>query len=314
MKFEEIRTRLFLTLGVCALVAIFFLLTVQVWDNTGEKFIYTPYLNSETEITINAYTGNPVNLEIPSEIDGFTVVSIADNAFASNTELKKVKIPSSVKYIEDYAFAGCTSLKSVEAEDGLLVIGYRAFYKCAYLKEFDLPQTLEKIDDEAFRECERLKVLRIPKSCTQIGNDSFRACMFLTLDCSQNEMALKYAQDNYISTSFTQSTDYTLIKVFVLFILGIAIFVAGVLICKKLFGKKEEVQIRFIDSEMSRKDKYKDGLVSDDPSKRTSARKLWLGKKRVAEEIEQENSEELSNGDEENVELVDSEESNQEKD
>jgi len=286
MKFEEIRTKLFLTIGICVAVAIFFLLAVQVWDNTGEKFIYTPYRDSKEEIVINSYTGNPVNLEIPSEIDGYTVVSIADNAFAGNTELKKVKIPSSVRYIEDYAFAGCTALKTVEAEEGLLSIGFRAFYKCTYLRKFDLPTTLEKIDDETFRECERLKTLSIPKNCKEIGNEAFRACMSLTLDCSQNEMAKEYAEKNYISTSFTQSTDYTILKVLGLCAIAFVIFGAAVFTIKKFFGKKEEVQIRFVDSEMSRRDKYKDGLVSDDPSKRTSAKKLWLGKKRHADQDE----------------------------
>ena len=138
--------------------------------------------------------------------------------------------------------------------------------------------------------------------------------MSLTLDCSQNDMALEYAQDNYISTSFTQSTDYTILKVLGLFALGVAIFVAVVLVCKKLFGKKEEVEIRFVDSEMSRRDKYKDGLVSDDPSKRTSAKKLWLGKKRVKEQNEPEVEEVAPNSSDENVEVVDSEENNQEKD
>lgn len=276
MKFDEIRTKVFLTLGVCAIVAVFFLLTIQVWDNTGEKFIYTSYGDSKDEVVINSYTGNPVNLEIPSEIDGFTVVAIGDNAFSENDELKTVSIPSSVKYINNYAFAGCDSLKTVEIEEGLVSIGYRAFYKCAYLRNINLPSTLEKIDDETFRECERLKALTIPKGCKEIGTDAFRACMSLTLDCSQNEMAKEYAQDNYIPTSFKQSADYTLLIVFGLTGATAVVFFAAVILIKKFFGKKDEVQIRFVDSEMSRRDKYKDGLVSDDPSKRTSAKKLWL--------------------------------------
>lgn len=294
MKFDEIKTKVFLTVGICAAVAIFFLLTVQVWDNTGAKFIYTSYNDSENEVVINSYTGNPVNLKIPKEIDGYTVVAIGDGAFAENTELKKVSIPSSVKYIDDYAFSGCTSLKNVNVEDGLEVIGYRAFYKCTYLREMDLPATLKKIDDEAFRECERLKTLTIPKSCEEIGTDTFRACMSLTLDCSKNDMAKEYAQDNYIATSFAQSTDYTLMKVFGLSLIAVVIFVAIVLLTKKFFGKKDEVEIRFVDSEMSRRDKYKDGLVSDDPSKRTSAKRIGrakrFGKKENTEDTAENNT------------------------
>lgn len=279
MRSGEFKNKLFLTLGICAAVAIFFLLTVQVWDNTGAKFNYTSYGNSENEIVINSYTGNPVDLEIPREIDGYTVVAIGKGAFAENTELKKVTIPSSVKYINDYAFSGCKSLKSVTVDEGLESIGYRAFYKCVYLRNMNLPTTLKKIDDEAFRECERLKTLTIPKNCEEIGNEAFRACMSLTLDCSQNDMAKEYAQDYYIPTSFAQSTDYTHLKVFGLTLIAVVIFVAVVVVTKKLFGKKEEVEIRFVDSEMSRRDKYKDGLVSDDPSKRTSAKRMWLSKK-----------------------------------
>lgn len=286
MKFDEIKTKLFLTLGVCALVAIFFLLTVQVWENSGEKFIYSPYQNSEDEIVINSYTGNPVDLEIPKEIDGLKVVAIGNSAFAENIDLKKVHIPSSVKIIDNYAFAGCTSLKSVKIDSGLTTIGYRAFYKCTYLNKVELPNTLEKIDDEAFRECERLKKLTIPKSCNDLGNETFRACMSLTLDCSQNNLAKQYAEDYGIATSFTQSSDYTLFIVFALSLMTLVAFIIAVKLFKKFFGKKEELQIRFIDSEMSRKDKYKDGLVSDDPSKRTSAKEICEENDKIEEDQE----------------------------
>lgn len=309
MKLDELKTKILLTAAVIAAVAIFFLLTLQVWDNTDAEFIYTSSDESKDEIVINSYTGNPVNLEIPKEIDGFTVVAIGDNAFSENNELKKVSIPSSVKHIGDYAFAGCDSLKTVNIENGLNSIGYRAFYKCAYLRSVELPDTLEIIDDESFRECERLKSLSIPKSCKDIGEDAFRACMSLTLDCSKNDMALEYAKDNYIATSFSQSTDYTVVKVIGLSLATLVVFVAVVTLVKKFFGKKDDVEIRFVDSELSRRDKYKDGLVADDPSKRTSARKLWLGKKRS--KAQDESQEEDTS---ESVQEDDSNDNNVEKD
>ena len=173
----------------------------------------------------------------------------------------------------------------------------------------ELPDTLEIIDDESFRECERLKSLSIPKSCKDIGEDAFRACMSLTLDCSKNDMAFEYAKDNYIATSFSQSTDYTVVKVIGLSLATLVVFVAVVTLVKKFFGKKDDVEIRFVDSELSRRDKYKDGLVSDDPSKRTSARKLWLGKKRS--KAQDESQEEDTS---ESVQEDDSNDNNVEKD
>jgi hypothetical protein len=255
MKFEEIKVKLLLTLSVVLMVALFFLITLTVYDNRGAKFMCVPYNDSESEVMITAYTGEPTNLEIPEKIDGKKVVAIGSNAFAGNVNLKKVSIPGGVKSIGEYAFSGCTSLKSCELEEGVEEIGYKAFYGCRYLKEVEIPGTLKKIDDEAFRDCERLSKLKIPKSCTDIGTDVFRACMSLTVIAPDNPIATEYAEKYGIPTSFKESDDFLYVKLALAVLAVVVVFFTVVFIFKKIFGKKDVVEIRFVDSEMSRLEK-----------------------------------------------------------
>ena len=51
-------------------------------------------------------------------------------AFACS-EIKSVRIPSTLKIIEAYTFAGCNSLKTVELSEGLEKIGVGAFTESA---------------------------------------------------------------------------------------------------------------------------------------------------------------------------------------
>ena len=70
-------------------------------------YLYKDYNLDTVEIT--GYTGTDTTLTIPSTLADKTVESIAASAFGSNTDLKRVTIPNSVKNIEDNAFdKGCT--------------------------------------------------------------------------------------------------------------------------------------------------------------------------------------------------------------
>ena len=55
------------------------------------------YTFNNLEATVTGYTGNEISIIIPSEIQhngvDYQVVSIGDNAFLNNTNLKSVIIP-----------------------------------------------------------------------------------------------------------------------------------------------------------------------------------------------------------------------------
>ena len=95
---------------------------VKATDNTVEEkvsdtgFKYTLEVYSESyRLTITGSTNTSAKtLEIPSEIEGYDVTIIGENAFKGMTNLQKVVFPDTIKSVNDYAFSGCTNLKEVK--------------------------------------------------------------------------------------------------------------------------------------------------------------------------------------------------------
>ena len=124
-----------------------------------DEYIYEAY--TDYSIFIFKYIGEAGEyIEIPSEIDGYTVEYIGDQAFspygslhspANNQEipeneslnnLKEVSIPSTVKEIGCYAFLNCKKLEKVNFSEGLESIWWGAFCGCENITSFDFPSTL----------------------------------------------------------------------------------------------------------------------------------------------------------------------------
>ena len=87
------------------------------------EFLYTV---ADGGATITGYTGTDSDLILPSQIDGYAVVAIADNAF-TGLELNTVVISNTVTKIGWFAFKDCGSLHSVTVPDSVTGIGYDAF-------------------------------------------------------------------------------------------------------------------------------------------------------------------------------------------
>lgn len=56
-------------------------------------------------------------LTIPAAIDGVPVTAIAADAFAGNTALKSIALPSTITVIGARAFKGCTNLSTMTCSD-----------------------------------------------------------------------------------------------------------------------------------------------------------------------------------------------------
>ncbi len=87
------------------------------------------YSTSGGKVTITGYTGNSLDVVIPSNIDGFPVTDIGEGAF-QNAYVRSVTIPSSVRHIDWFAFSGCTCLESITIPSSVLSIEYGAFDYC----------------------------------------------------------------------------------------------------------------------------------------------------------------------------------------
>ena len=154
--------------------------TVSFDVDTTDKIQYLDYEIKNGEVTITdcdeSITGE---LVIPSEIEGYPVVSIYE-AFFNCTSLTSVMIPNSVTRIREYAFAGCTSLTSITIPDSVTIIGEYAFGDCTGLTSITIPNGVKCISVMAFLDCTGLTSITIPDSVTIIGEYAFASCTSLT--------------------------------------------------------------------------------------------------------------------------------------
>lgn len=150
---------------------------------------------------ITEYTGSDSDISIPSTIDSETVTAIGAGAFAGNTDINSISLPSSVTQIGQEAFADCTSLSSVSLPSSLELIGIGAFYGCSSLTSVTIPDGTKTISDEAFAQCTSLTTITIPSSVTSISDDAFDGCDSLTIRCEEGSAAHDFAVANNINFS-----------------------------------------------------------------------------------------------------------------
>lgn len=113
------------------------------------------------------YSGEDTEVVVPEG-----VVTIGTMAFyASN--VTKVTLPSTVKYIDGSAFGECYNLESINLPEGLISIGDRAFRRSYKLDNIVFPSTLTSIGSEAFSGNSHLTSLVIPDNVTSIGEGCF---------------------------------------------------------------------------------------------------------------------------------------------
>ncbi len=136
------------------------------------------------------------DLVIPTEIDGYTVTEISENAFRSQHGISSVKIPDTVYYIgpsafkdclgmsevvipsgvvaiDDYAFQHCTYLGALTIPDSVIFLGKYAFSECYYLSDVSLGRGLEDLYEYTFSDCKNLQQLSISDNLRNIGYSAF---------------------------------------------------------------------------------------------------------------------------------------------
>ena len=123
-------------------------LTATAEVSSGD-FEYAFY-NGDT-IQITSYTGDATTVNIPSEIDGYTVAAIGWGCFERNTEIIAVTIPDTVTIIGNLAFYRCTSLKEIHLPDSVAQINSSAFGECTSLEEITISDKTTHIDSLAFQ-------------------------------------------------------------------------------------------------------------------------------------------------------------------
>ena len=102
-----------------------------------------------------AFSGD---LTIPAYIDGLPVRKINEAAFLACSNLKSVKIPSTVREIGPRAFSDCWNLTNVTfaSDSGLTTVGESAFTNCISLTSITFPKTLSRLGANCFHGCMNL--------------------------------------------------------------------------------------------------------------------------------------------------------------
>ena len=129
-------------------------------------------------IGITKYNGNDTDVVIPAEINGKSVTSVEENAFAGCGSLKSITIPDSVTTIGNYAFVSCQNLRSVTLSENLTTMGTYVFFDCGSLESITIPNGVTAIREGLFNSCGYLKSIIIPDSVTSIEKFVFNIRCF----------------------------------------------------------------------------------------------------------------------------------------
>ena len=105
-------------------------------DDTGSFML--SYTVDNKEATVTGCIGSDAVIIIPSELEGFPVTAVADDAFSGNTDITICIIPDSVKTIGERAFSTCPALNTITIGSGVTKIGDYAFTACPALSYIDV--------------------------------------------------------------------------------------------------------------------------------------------------------------------------------
>lgn len=119
------------------ILMVIYVLSANVWLVDLENMSYItfsyPALVEEGEevtatiVSIKTTSNYPSEFRIPSQINGYRVTAIGDNAFAGCERLTKVIMTDNIKSIGSYAFAGCENLSSITFSKNIETLGTNAF-------------------------------------------------------------------------------------------------------------------------------------------------------------------------------------------
>jgi len=153
--------------------------TTVVEAATFGDFTYTD--NGDGTATITDYAGGnqpELDLVIPSEIDGLTVIDIGKNAFSPSSSFdtnyyNSITIPEGITSIGSSAFKGvAVTSGTTTLPESLVSIGDYGFFK-SDMNIQSLPTNLQTIGREGFKQANLTGELIIPSNLVSIGNQAF---------------------------------------------------------------------------------------------------------------------------------------------
>ena len=112
------------------------------WSEWTPEDDFTYYIDTITkEVTIQSYNKDASVVSIPMEIDGYTVTSVASNAFVGKS-FETLVIPRTVKTIASGGFQNCTKFDTLYITDSFTSIYNNAFVGCRAFSNLRLNASL----------------------------------------------------------------------------------------------------------------------------------------------------------------------------
>ena len=180
-----------------------------ITSEDGTSVCFFKYLRYQGDsLCIITYSGNDTkyrnHLFIPSETNYcnnlIKVVGIDNKTCKECTNLKKVTIPNSIKFIGNSAFYGCTSLESLVIPESVKTIGDSAFMKCSILKDIQFPAGRDSISfgKRVIRNCDALQTMTLFNSMPPVlsTNNSFTNAQYANLKILVPRTALEAYQSD----------------------------------------------------------------------------------------------------------------------
>lgn len=146
----------------------------EAWQTRHIPF---KFKKTDDGIVITGYKNSLLpRIEVPGELLGLPVRTIAARAFVDCPFLEEVRIADGVEILEPNAFSSCMHLTKVFMGDSVSVIGRNAFFECKYLYCVELSPSLREIDTRAFYGCTGLRDIYLPDGIERIGDQAFFGC------------------------------------------------------------------------------------------------------------------------------------------
>lgn len=113
-----------------------------------------------------------------------TLRYMCDNMFI-DCPIEEIELPEGITEVPGCMCQGIRELKRVKLPSTIKVIRNAAFCQCSNLSEINLPEGLEEIGDDAFACCDSLGSITLPPHLKYIGPEAF----FLDKRSSSSEIS-----------------------------------------------------------------------------------------------------------------------------
>ena len=139
------------------------------WSDTDGWYVSVNKIKGKNLKVVGELEGIPVKDIVNTEVGGFasieeidlsrtTLTEISMGRFNGASNLKKIVLPKTIKFIGACAFSGCSSLETLDlSKTGITRIAGGAFSECTSLKKIILPKSITAIESAVFEGCRQLE-------------------------------------------------------------------------------------------------------------------------------------------------------------